>query len=55
MQETKTHYRIPTKEIHETPTNGTYIPAAELKKLKLYTAALVGILALLAVIPRKTR
>lgn len=54
MQETKNHYRIPTKKIHETPAKGTYIPNAKLKKLKLYTAALVGILAILAVIPKKS-
>ncbi len=53
MQETKKHYRIPVKEIHETPANGTYIPNAELKKLKLYLASFFGILAILAVLPRK--
>ena len=53
MQETKKHYRVPAKEIHETPANGTYILAAELKKLKLYAAVLIGILAALAIIPRK--
>lgn len=53
MQETKKHYRIPLKEIHETPANGTYIPDTQLKKLKLYLAALFAILAALAVVPRK--
>ena len=53
MQETKKHYRIPLKEIHETPANGTYIPNTQLKKLKLYLAAFFGILAILAVLPRK--
>ena len=53
MQEAKKHYRIPVKEIHETPANGTYIPNVELKKLKLYIAAFFSILAILVVLPRK--
>ena len=54
MQETKNHYRIPLKEIHETPANGTYIPNAQLKKLKLYIGVSFVLLAALAVIPRKS-
>ena len=53
MQKTKNHSRIPLKEIHETPANGTYIPDTQLKKLKLYLAAFFGILTILAVFPRK--
>ena len=41
MQETKNHYRIPLKEIHETPANGTYIPDTQLKKLKKMSNTLI--------------
>lgn len=53
MQKRKNYYRIPTKEIHETPANGTYVPDTQLKQLKLYLGVFFAVLAALAVIPRK--
>lgn len=47
------HYRVATKNVHETPANGVYITKAEQQQFCIYSAIAFIFLATLAFFPRK--
>lgn len=48
------HYRIAVKDVHATPEEGIYVTKDEATQICTYGIILFIILAILAVLPRKT-